>query len=47
MGRSSEEFIKHRQEEIDSLPNYQTPFSWRDYFVNLGTQYINNEEQDI
>jgi len=47
MGRSSEEFIKQRQEEIDSLPNYKMPFSWQDNFVNLGTQYINNEEQNI
>ena len=47
MGRSSEEFIKQRQEEIDSLPNYKMPFSWQDNFVNLGTQYINNDEQNI
>jgi hypothetical protein len=56
MGRSSEEFIKQRQKETDSLPaNFNTlieePFTWRGFFEDLGSQYINkhteNEKQNI
>ena len=28
MGRSSEEFIKQREGELNSLPIIQAPFSW-------------------
>ena len=56
MGRSSEEFIKQRQQEIDSLPtNFSNlinePAYWLDYFKELGNNYINqytkNEKQNI
>ena len=49
MGRSSEEFIKQREGELNSLPIISTPFSWEEYFVNLGNQYRKtiNEKQNI
>jgi len=47
MGRSSEEFIKQREGELNSLPVAQAPFSWRLYFEQLGKQYIKNEKQDM
>lgn len=47
MGRSSEEFIRQREGELNSLPIAQAPFSWRLYFEKLGKQYIENEKQDM
>ena len=48
MGRSSEEFIKQRQQETDSLPaNFNTlieePFTWRGFF----NKHTENEKQNI
>lgn len=39
MGRSSEEFIKQREGELNSLPTIQAPFHWRLYFEQLGDHY--------
>ena len=47
MGRSSEEFIKQREGELNSLPTIQAPFSWGLYFEQLGNQYNKNEKQNI
>ena len=47
MGRSSEEFIKQREGELNSLPIAQDPFSWRLYFEQLGNQYNKDEKQNI
>jgi hypothetical protein len=47
MGRSSEEFIKQREGELNSLPVTQAPFSWRLYFEKLGNEYSKNEKQDM
>jgi hypothetical protein len=47
MGRSSEEFIKQREGELNSLPITQDPFSWRLYFEQLGNQYNKHEKQDM
>jgi len=47
MGRSSEEFIKQREGELNSLPTTQDPFSWRLYFEQLGNQYNKDEKQNI
>jgi|TARA_R100000951_G_scaffold59404_1_gene50005 hypothetical protein len=45
MGRSSEEFIKQREEELNSLPIIQTPFSLE--FISNNTNTEKNEEQNI
>ncbi len=47
MGRSSEEFIKQTEGELNSLPITQDPFSWRLYFEQLGNQYNKDEKQNI
>jgi hypothetical protein len=47
MGKSSEEFIKQREEELNSLPILEVPFSWKLYFEQLGKQYIKDEKQDM
>ena len=38
MGKSSEEFIKQREMELNS-PSISGDFSWDKYFINLGKQY--------
>jgi len=45
MGRSSEEFIKQREEELSSLPIIQAPLSWGFISNNINTE--KNEEQNI
>jgi|TARA_R100000541_G_scaffold57614_1_gene67883 hypothetical protein len=45
MGRSSEEFIKQREEELNSLPTIQAPLSWGFISNNINTE--KNEEQNI
>lgn len=47
MGRSSEEFIKQREGELNSLPIVEAPFSWRLYFEQLENQYNKHEKQDM
>ncbi len=41
MGKSSEKFIKTREEEQDAKPLTQIPteFLWKEYFTMLGQQY--------
>jgi|TARA_R110000751_G_scaffold22445_1_gene63304 hypothetical protein len=48
MGKSSEEFIKQREMELNS-PSISGDFSWDKYFINLGKQYktTSNEESNI
>ena len=45
MGRSSEEVIKQREGELNSLPIIQAPFSWG--FISNDTNTEKNEEQNI
>lgn len=45
MGRSSEEFIKQREEELNSLPIIQAPLSLG--FISNNTNTKKNEEQNI
>lgn len=45
MGRSSEEFIKQREEELNSLPIIQAPLSLGFISNNINTE--KNEEQNI
>jgi hypothetical protein len=58
MGRSSEEFIRLKEVEINSLPTTEIPEEleilnskeiWRQYFMILGNQFknISNEEKNI
>jgi hypothetical protein len=58
MGRSSEEFIRLKEVEINSLPTTEIPEEseilsskefWRQYFMILGNQFKNilNEEKNI
>ncbi len=48
MGKSSEEFIRQREMELNS-PSTSEDFSWDNYFITLGDQYKNtsNEEENI
>jgi len=47
MGRSSEEFIKHKEGELNSLQKTEVPFSWHVYFKELENQYKQHEKQDM
>lgn len=58
MGRSSEEFIRLKEVETNSLPITEIPEEleilnskevWRQYFMILGNQFknISNEEKNI
>lgn len=49
MGKSSEEFIKHRERLQESTPLIDSNFSWGNYFKELGETYKTkqNETRDI
>ena len=44
MGRSSEEFIKQR-EEVDSIPPYVIDDIWRNYFEYINQIKSSNEKE--
>ena len=47
MGRSSEEFIKQRERESNSLPPYVIDDIWRSYFEYINQLKSNYEKRNI
>jgi len=47
MGRSSEEFIRQRERENNSLPPSVVDNIWRNYFEFINQLKSNHEKRDI
>ena len=47
MGRSSEEFIRQREREDNSVPTYVLDNIWKNYFEYINQIKYNNEKRNI